>query len=58
VAVSLANYGIPVEFVTRLPENEIADWCFGPICENTMLALLMYYVGGTGLAYIFWKPVL
>ncbi|GHC53918.1 sugar kinase [Ulvibacter litoralis] len=23
VAVSLANYGIPVEFVTRLPENEI-----------------------------------
>lgn len=26
VAVSLANYGIPVEFVTRLPENEIADW--------------------------------
>ncbi|MDY0183675.1 MAG: PfkB family carbohydrate kinase, partial [Proteiniphilum sp.] len=27
VAVSLANYGIPVEFVTRLPQNEIADWC-------------------------------
>ena len=27
VAVSLANYGLPVEFVTRLPENEIADWC-------------------------------
>ena len=27
VAVSLANYGIPVEFVTRLPRNEIADWC-------------------------------
>ena len=23
VAVSLANYGIPVEFVTRLPKNEI-----------------------------------
>ncbi len=23
VAVSLANYGIPVEFITRLPENEI-----------------------------------
>jgi 2-dehydro-3-deoxygluconokinase len=27
VAVSLANYGIPVEFVTRLPENDIARSC-------------------------------
>jgi 2-dehydro-3-deoxygluconokinase len=27
VAVSLANYGIPVEFVTRLPENDIAEAC-------------------------------
>lgn len=25
VAVSLANYGIPVEFVTRLPDNDIGD---------------------------------
>lgn len=25
VAVSLANYGVPVEFVTRLPENDIGD---------------------------------
>ncbi|MEM9919894.1 MAG: sugar kinase [Bacteroidota bacterium] len=25
VAVSLANYGLPVEFVTRLPENDIGD---------------------------------
>lgn len=25
VAVSLANYGIPVEFVTRLPKNDIGD---------------------------------
>jgi len=25
VAVSLANYGIPVEFVTRLPENDIGE---------------------------------
>ena len=23
VAVSLANYGIPVDFVTRLPENDL-----------------------------------
>lgn len=27
VAVSLANYGIPVSFVSRLPENDIADSC-------------------------------
>ncbi|MCU4157113.1 sugar kinase [Carboxylicivirga sp. A043] len=27
VAVSLANYGIPVSFVTRLPENDIAQSC-------------------------------
>ncbi len=27
VAVSLANYGIPVSFVTRLPENDIAQTC-------------------------------
>lgn len=27
VAVSLANYGIPVEFVSRLPKNDIADAC-------------------------------
>jgi 2-dehydro-3-deoxygluconokinase len=27
VAVSLANYGVPVDFVTRLPENDIAQSC-------------------------------
>ena len=27
VAVSLANYGIPAEYVTRLPKNEIGDAC-------------------------------
>ena len=27
VAVSLANYGVPVEFVTRLPKNELGDAC-------------------------------
>lgn len=31
VAVSLANYGIPVEFVTRLPKNEIAEWCISEL---------------------------
>ncbi len=27
VAVSCANYGLDVSFVTRLPKNDIADWC-------------------------------
>lgn len=27
VAVSLANYGIPVEFVSRIPKNEIGEAC-------------------------------
>lgn len=27
VAVSLSNYGIPAEFVTRLPKNDIAESC-------------------------------
>jgi 2-dehydro-3-deoxygluconokinase len=27
VAVSLANYGIPVEFITRLPKNDIGQAC-------------------------------
>ncbi|MBF6629487.1 MAG: sugar kinase [Proteiniphilum sp.] len=31
VAVSLANYGIPVDFVTRLPENDIAEWCLSDL---------------------------
>jgi 2-dehydro-3-deoxygluconokinase len=31
VAVSLANYGIPVSFVTRLPENNIAQACINEL---------------------------
>lgn len=31
VAVSLSNYGISAEFVTRLPENEIGDWCISDL---------------------------
>ncbi|MDR1743836.1 MAG: sugar kinase [Dysgonamonadaceae bacterium] len=34
VAVSLANYGIPVEFVTRLPQNDIADWCISELRKH------------------------
>jgi len=39
VAVSLANYGEPVEFVTRLPVNDLGDAC---------LATLRGYEVGTG----------
>ncbi|MDR2825073.1 MAG: sugar kinase [Prevotellaceae bacterium] len=31
VAVSLANYGIPTSFVTRIPKNDIADWCISEL---------------------------
>lgn len=31
VAVSLANYGINAEFITRLPNNEIADSCIAEL---------------------------
>jgi len=27
VAVSLANYGLPVEFITRLPDNDLGEAC-------------------------------
>ncbi|MBN1313316.1 MAG: sugar kinase [Anaerolineae bacterium] len=27
VAVSLANYGLPVDFVTRIPENDVGEAC-------------------------------
>lgn len=31
VAASLANYGLDVEFVTRLPQNEVAEACLGSL---------------------------
>ncbi|MDR2843795.1 MAG: sugar kinase, partial [Candidatus Symbiothrix sp.] len=31
VAVSLANYGIPTDFITRLPKNDIAEWCISEL---------------------------
>jgi len=29
VAVSLANFGIPVDYITRLPDNDLGDACIG-----------------------------
>ena len=31
VAVSLANFGIPTEFVTRLPDNAVARACIASL---------------------------
>ena len=31
VAVSLANYGLNAEFITRLPKNDIAEWCLSEL---------------------------
>ncbi|MFA5848956.1 MAG: sugar kinase [Bacteroidales bacterium] len=31
VAVSLSNFGIPVEFISRLPKNDIAESCMGEL---------------------------
>ncbi len=34
VAVSLANYGMDAEFVTRLPQNDIAEWCIAELRKH------------------------
>ncbi|NLO70876.1 MAG: sugar kinase [Porphyromonadaceae bacterium] len=31
VAVSLANYGLNAEYVTRLPKNDVAEWCISEL---------------------------
>jgi len=53
VAVSLANYGVPVEYITRMPQNPIAEKCINEIrgykvCVDNCL------VGGDrlGLMYV------
>lgn len=43
VAVSLANYGVEVDFLTRLPDNDIARACVGE--------LRRYGVGTSGIVY-------
>lgn len=43
VAVSLSNYGVPTDFVTRLPENDIAKAC--------VMDLRKYGVGTSNIIY-------
>jgi 2-dehydro-3-deoxygluconokinase len=33
VAVSLVNYGVPVDYVTRLPNNDLGDACVQFLCQ-------------------------
>jgi 2-dehydro-3-deoxygluconokinase len=34
VAVSLARFGLEAGFVTRLPQNDIAEWCLGELRKH------------------------
>ncbi|MDR3181259.1 MAG: sugar kinase [Prevotellaceae bacterium] len=37
VAVSLANYGVPAEFVTRLPKNDVAEACIADLRKHNVM---------------------
>lgn len=52
VAVSLANYGMDVEFVTRLPENDIAQACVKDLRKHGVKTDNIIY-GGTRLGIYF-----
>jgi len=41
VAVSLANFGIPTEFVTRLPDNAVARACIASLRANGLGLTIM-----------------
>ena len=43
VAVSLANYGVPVDFITRLPDNDIGECALMELCKR-----------GVGTQHISW----
>lgn len=52
VAVSLANYGVDVEFVTRLPKNDIAAACVGELRKHNVGVHNIVY-GGERLGIYF-----
>lgn len=43
VAISPANYGIPIEFVTRLPQNDIADRRISELRKCNVTKKLIHY---------------
>ena len=52
VAVSLANYGMEAQFVTRLPKNDIADACVKDLHKNGVKTDHVIY-GGDRLGIYF-----
>ena len=52
VAVSLANYGVPVSFVTRLPYNDIGKWCEKELKKHSVDTRLIKW-GGERLGIYF-----
>ena len=52
VAVSLANYGMPVRFVTRLPENDLAGACVKDLRKHGVNTDYIVY-GGDRLGIYF-----
>jgi len=52
VAVSLANFGMPVEFVTRMPKNDIAKWC-EMVLRQYNVGLNHFIYGGDRLGIYF-----
>lgn len=56
VAVSLANFGIPTEFVTRLPDNAVARACIASLRANGLGTEGIVF-GGKRMGFIFWKVV-
>ena len=52
VAVSLANYGMDVQFVTRLPENDIAQACVRDLRKHGVKTDNIIY-GGTRMGIYF-----
>ena len=54
VAVSLANYGVPVRFVTRVfPDNDIGECAPLWRCESAVLKLDFMLRGGDRLGDLF-----
>ena len=45
VAVSLANFGIPVDYVTRLPNNDLGDACVQYLRQSQISFLYRKFSG-------------
>lgn len=44
VAVSLANYGVPVEYITALPDNPITSKCLDELRGKKLMLIMSYCV--------------